>query len=271
MIEIVRWIEFHASHTCNLRCQSCSHFAPSSLGSPVVPEEAFRQMEPWGKRLSPARFNILGGEPTLNPRLSEILMIARRCWPDDSIHLVTNGFFLDRHPDLPSALLKTGARLIVTKHDDTPEYERRWRDIERVLNGFRAQKIDVKIGVSNRAWTLRYHGSGNAIRPFRDDDQRASWTNCVCRHCHQLHDGLLWKCPILAYLPALSRRWPEISDEWALGLAYRPLRPDASDDEVRVWFALEDEPQCSLCPAHPKRFSRPPVLSSDATEVPHDP
>ena len=37
--------------------------------------------------------------------------------------------------------------------------------------------------------------------------------------------------------------------EWAPSLAYRPLEPNCSDDELSAFFAREEEPVCGQCPA----------------------
>ena len=48
----------------------------------------------------------MGGEPTLHPDLTEFVYLTRRKWPNSYIEIVSNGFFLHRHPDLPEALKK---------------------------------------------------------------------------------------------------------------------------------------------------------------------
>src|SRR5271166_3363234 len=101
---VVTQIEMHVTHACNLTCSGCSHFSNEGMTGRETPESFRASLEPWSKRLAPSHFLILGGEPTLNPDLSEIIGIARELLPDTNMMLVTNGWFLHKHKDLPSVL-----------------------------------------------------------------------------------------------------------------------------------------------------------------------
>ena len=58
----------------------------------------------WSQRVSVTCFSLLGGEPTIHPRLPEFVGLVRRHWPRTRIEIVSNGFFLHRHPTLPAVL-----------------------------------------------------------------------------------------------------------------------------------------------------------------------
>jgi len=82
--------------------QQCSHYSNFHLaGSLPTPEQARTEYATWSHRLHPKRFALLGGEPALNLHLVEQVRIAREHWPNTELMLVSNGFFLHRHPDLP--------------------------------------------------------------------------------------------------------------------------------------------------------------------------
>ncbi len=85
-------LEMHVANACNLTCESCSHFSNSGHKGVLGVEEADQWMKAWNGRLRPAMFRLLGGEPTLNPRLSELISLAVRCWPQSRVALTTNGF-----------------------------------------------------------------------------------------------------------------------------------------------------------------------------------
>jgi hypothetical protein len=74
-----------------------------------------------------------------------------------------------------------------------------------------------------------------------------------CKTAVQLHEGTLWKCPILAYLP-LMRQKRQLGPEWNRNLAYQPLSPDCSDREISEFFAKEHEPFCAACPAFERKM-----------------
>ena len=76
MIEIPN-LEFHAAHACNLYCAQCSHYSNFHAGGIVSVDEARANFDAWQGRLAPKQIAILGGEPTLNPELLQIIELAR--------------------------------------------------------------------------------------------------------------------------------------------------------------------------------------------------
>src|SRR5437660_1065592 len=72
---------------------------------------------------------------------------------------------------------------------------------DRIAGWKRDFGIDVHIGGSVTSWTRRYHGFGATMQPFEDNAPRASWEICPARECKQLHEGKIFKCAPLAYLP----------------------------------------------------------------------
>jgi uncharacterized radical SAM superfamily Fe-S cluster-containing enzyme len=81
MIEIAN-LEFHAAHACNLHCAQCSHYSNFHAGGIVSVEVARENFNAWRGRLAPKQIAILGGEPTLNPNLIQIIELSRRAFPD---------------------------------------------------------------------------------------------------------------------------------------------------------------------------------------------
>ena len=219
----------------------------------------------------PRKFRLLGGEPTLNKDLPDLIGVARRGWPipgrdgagpqGTQLELITNGLRLDRFPALPALLEQTGCHLVISVHHDSPDYARALEPIVTLVKGWRAaHDIDVHWRRSYQGWSRRYHGYGSAMKPFTDGDQRRSWTNCPARQCAQLFDGKLWKCPAVAYLPMQHAKY-QLSAEWQPYLQYEALGPEAALPEIAAFLAREDEPVCRMCPAEPLRFSKPNPLS----------
>lgn len=97
-------LEIHVAHGCNLACESCSHYSNQGHAGLLGLDEADRWMRLWNQRLRPSTFSLLGGEPSIHPQLPEFVALSRRRWPHAKLRLVTNGFFLHRHPTLPLVL-----------------------------------------------------------------------------------------------------------------------------------------------------------------------
>jgi hypothetical protein len=250
-------LEMHVAHGCNLTCESCSHYSNQGHKGLVSLDEAQQWMQAWCGRLRPGVFSLLGGEPALHPDLAEMVRLARRCWPHSVLRLVSNGLLLHRHAELPAALRDCDVWLFVSVHHAAPEYQEKFAPVVELLRdwhnrlGVRVQGYD-----SYTEWTRRYHGSGAGMEPFRDGRPRQSWQHCRARFCRQLHEGKIWKCAALAYLPMQHRKYG-LSPSWAPYLEYRPLNPDCSDAELAAFFGRQEEPFCGMCPARPERFLKP--------------
>jgi hypothetical protein len=255
MIELPN-LEFHAAHACNLYCAQCSHYSNFHAGGIVSLDEARANFDAWKGRLAPKRIAILGGEPTLNPELISIIELARQSFPNAEGLFVTNGFFLDRHPDLPRVLIDNRFRMDVSQHGRAPEYMKRFRVVcQQSANGEPTILIckstsanPIVAGVSSTAWWMASRCRSKAI-------PRAAWKICLQRTCTQLYKSCLWKCPALAYHAIMSRKLRlDQEPAWQLFRDYRGCPPTASNDEVKAFISTQEIPQCSLCPAKKIHF-----------------
>lgn len=255
-------LEIHVAHGCNLTCESCAHFSNQAHTGLLAPSRAEEWFQAWHQRVQPEQFSLLGGEPALNPRLSEIVLLARRYWKQARIILVTNGFLLPRHtPQLPEALAEANAQIHISIHFDSVEYEERLDPVRQLVDNWQDRyAITVHWRKSESHWTRRYHGWGPTTKPFTDEVPRKSWENCPARWCVQLHEGKLWKCPPIAYLPMQKERHG-IGEEWDRYLKYQPLDESCTDDELQRFLAREDEDCCAMCPAKPPLFFLPSPLT----------
>lgn len=248
-------LEIHVAHGCNLTCESCAHFSNQAHRGNLSVGTAESWYQAWSGRVLPHQFALLGGEPTLNKDLPEIVLLTRRYWKSSEIILVTNGFLLTRHdPQLPKALAQANVALHISVHFDSVEYEHKLAPTrELVQNWIEEYRIQAHWRQSEGAWTRRYRGWGAGMKPFQDGLRRASWEKCNARWCVQLHEGKLWKCPPLAYLGMQHRRHG-LGAEWDRYLAYQPLSPDCTDQQLQDFLTREDEMYCGMCPARPEPF-----------------
>ncbi len=246
-------LEIHLTHSCNLTCESCSHYSNYGHKGSLSLEEAERWMSNWNRRLRPRMFSLLGGEPSLHSDLVDFMALARRSWPRTHLRLVTNGFFLHRHPALPVFLQRDpDAAIYLSIHHGSPEYQERILPIKVLLKEWASRyNVRVRTYQSHKNWTRRYQGSGAGMEPFAHGKPRQSWENCPARFCPQLFEGKIWKCPPLAYLKLQDAKY-SLSTRWQPYLAYEPLAPNCSDDELNAFFSREEESYCSMCAARPQ-------------------
>ena len=261
-------LEIHVAHACNLTCESCSHYSNQGHGGTVSLEDADHWMNLWNRRLAPRVFSLVGGEPTIHPKLPQFLALSRKHWPGAELRLVTNGFFLHRHPDLPLVLRNDpNARLYLSIHHDAPEYREKLKPILDLLKRWIAEHgIRVQNYSSHTYWTRRYKGFGAQMEPFADGQPRRSWQNCPAKHCKQLFEGKIWKCGPLAYLKLQDAKYG-LSDSWKPYLGYEPLEPDCSDERLHRFCDLEEESYCGMCAANPERFALPIPIALPASRM----
>lgn len=250
-------LELHVAHSCNLTCESCSHYSNHNHKGLLSLDDARAWIAPWAERVRPSMLSLLGGEPAIHPDLPAFLPLVRDYWPRTLIRIASNGFLLHRHPDLPARMMAAGkAVLEVSVHHDSPAYRERFAPVLELVAQWKCDHgIAVRFIDSHGRWTGRYNGFGAAMAPFTDGAPRESWANCPAK-CRQLFEGGIWKCAPLAYLGMQDAKYG-LSDAWSPYLAYRPLAPDSSDAELRAFLKMEDEPACAMCAAKPARFDLP--------------
>lgn len=260
-------LEYHLAHGCNLSCQQCSHYSNFHLAGrlPTV-ADADAEYSQWSHRLLPNRFAMLGGEPLLNPAIVEHIKLARRHWSESELMLVTNGFYLGRHPELPQTLIDTNCRLEISQHGTHSRYLAAFRQVKQIIWQWRKQypSLQIKMRKSHEGWMRQYNVVNGKPMPFASDAE-AAYRVCMQRICTQLVNHHLAKCPALAYWPKLeAKAGLESIPEWQLFRDYQTCSPDASDDEVRAFLQEGAIPQCSLCPSKRVAFVHPDPLQRNS-------
>ena len=120
---------------CNLNCVGCNHFSP--LAPPSFPNlEEFtrdfkRMSHLFGDRTQQVK--LLGGEPLLNPDINRYLRVARECFPQSEIMIITNGLLLPKMGDPFWETCKEGRIVIApTKYPINFDYKK-WGNIIGLL------------------------------------------------------------------------------------------------------------------------------------------
>ena len=190
----------------------------------------------------------------------DAVKMVRAIYPDPFTHIdvISNTTGLHLHPTLPQMLLAAGATLAVSIHSkEHPNY------IKKFKSGYQLAKqwkndlgVTVEFWDTNKEWVRQYKGFGDTMMPFEDNNPRKSWEVCISKYAMQLHEGKLWKCPALAYLPMQAKKY-NLSEKWEPYLKYKPLDVDCTDDELEEFLNREDEPTCSMCPMNRDVYTKP--------------
>lgn len=261
---VVPHLEWHAAHACNFTCESCSHLSNHRHNEVIDIHRLENWFTPWVDRIVPRQIAILGGEPLLNKQIVDIVKMTRDMWHTTSgqvFELVTNGFLLDRYPELPQALADTKCRLIISYHGPGKQYDNKMKEVMKTVArwkdewGIEAKSESPDISPEG-PWARTFNGYGNHMMPYQDNDPQSSWKNCPTgQNCFQLLDSNIYKCAPLAYLPMQAKKY-KLNTAWDQYLSYQPLTPDSSQDDIRRFYNRGAESYCSMCPSKKIRFKK---------------
>ena len=253
-------LEWHVAHACNFTCEGCCHFSNMGPTTPISFEDIKDWYNTWAPRLAPKTIDILGDEPLLNKRIVDIVELTRNKWDDpylERLDITTNGVLLYKYPDLPKVLSDNNCGLKISKHGTNTEYNELWKSIESIALEWKEKyNINVDFWKSDVVWFEMYKGFGNSMEPFEDNNPEESWNNCVTgQDCFQIHEGNIYKCAPLAYLPMTGQMY-NLSDKWDHYLTYKPITPNCTDKELEDFFNRKAESYCGMCPKNPKILNR---------------
>lgn len=256
----VSHLEWHVAHACNFTCEGCCHFSNHGHTTPIRYEDIEDWYNKWSPRLAPNTIDILGGEPLLNKRICDIVELTRHKWDDpylERLDITTNGVLLYKYPDLPKVLRDNNCGLKISKHGTNAEYNELWKSIENTALEWKEQYgINVDFWKSDVVWFKMYKGFGSNLEPFEDNDPEESWNNCVTgQDCWQIHEGNIYKCAPLAYLPMTGKMY-QLSNKWDHYLSYKPITPNCTDEELKEFFNRKAESYCAMCPKKPQILNR---------------
>lgn len=255
-------LETHLHHSCNLKCDNCNHFSNYSIKADAITTDLYdKENRPWSARIFPLVYQLCGGEPTLNSDLVEICYVARDIWADSKILLVSNGFFLHKHPELPRALQENNIKLVVSVHDNSEKYNQKLDEVKTLLSSWLNEfKFELHYRESYMSWlkTFKVNENNNTV-PCNDGFPKMSYDNCLSKTAKQLFGGRIYKCPPLAYLNLIKNKY-DLGEEWSYYLGYVPLGPDCTHSELKKFMSIQEESYCNMCAANPIKYKKPDPL-----------
>lgn len=248
---------------CNLRCAGCDHFSP--VAEPVFAD--VKEFEKDFKRLSELfpsyhdsaskkrrsrkgphinRIKLMGGEPLLNSDIAEFLPIARRCFPDAAIEIVTNGLLLPKMDEkFWNACRENRIVIRPTKYPVNFDYDA----AEKLAAGHGVEYSyfnDTNVVKSLYKCPLDIEGKQNIRKNFR---------NCFkVIHCSYFQHGRFYTCTVAPTAHHLNKKFgtkvletPEDSID---------IYTAKSGQEV-VDFLRKPIPFCKYCIIKKQSFSIP--------------
>lgn len=267
----LKYAEFYITNVCNLACPGCNRFNNYKFKGFQRWHDYQEQYEKWAELINIEAIGILGGEPLLNVDFVQWLNGIRRLWPRVFVKVVTNGFYLNRVPDLYDNFKnKKNLELWVGIHN--PDHQTL---INQELDKFLVQPIKRTLHNDDpyQAYELLVDANGVTVKleynwwfhqgaliqnqdntfSLHNSDVQQAHDICHMKTCHHFIKGKLYKCGIVALLPEfVEQNKFQISDEdMDLLHSYQPLTLEHSEQQKKHFIDhLGDAiPQCKFCPS----------------------
>jgi len=271
--------EFYITNVCNLTCEGCNRFNNLKFKGHQRWDDYKDIYKEWSKLVTfDDKIVIIGGEPLMNPTVTDWMYGLRELWPNTRIVLLTNGTYLSRAKNLFQAQDETNIDIEISLH-----YEPARKKIYNIIDEYMVNpeytfllkntppenpspndyfhdhkngcgSMNVNVSVIDEMEFLN-----NSLIPYNN-----KWTlsnnNPEDAHnvCHFVEfktynfiQGKLYKCGNIAhYLDLIDQGLLEIPDEDVnLLKQYQPLTIDNYNEYSAEFYKSLDDPipQCKLC------------------------
>lgn len=193
--------EVHLAEHCNLNCKGCFHM--SSIAKPefLDPEEYEKDCA----RLSELYDGdmewilLLGGEPLLNPRVTEFFEITRKYFPVGRLSILTNGLLLPKMPEeFWLSAQKNSVEIQITHYPISLDYDAIRTKAERY--GLVFEEFWMVADEQGNKLLENYHFDLTGKQSVEDNFARCYRAN----ECITLRHGRLYTCVMSAHLHHLK-------------------------------------------------------------------
>ena len=278
-------VEFYITNVCNLTCENCNRFNNHKFAGWQRWSDYADVYQQWSQYIELKNIVIMGGEPLLNPTLTDWvtgLSDIFKC----GIQILSNGLQLKSNDRLYQALAQTkiqGAPVVgsigISLHNldhfeqiknnilaflGTPmqEYGTAINTInprdEHAYYALRdINNVFVRVHLSNSFYTAAVQPTPNGRFILHDSNPVDAHKGCGFHQykCYHFIRGRLYKCGPVALFPEFDEQFDlDISDiDRKLLHSYKPLEIKHWPDRALKWLSKLDDPipQCKFCPTAP--------------------
>lgn len=214
-------LETDVTRACQLSCIACNHHVPlwrvRPGGPPMAdPERVLADLTALSRIVHADVWGALGGEPTLHPRLGDILQYARDSGVADRIELWTNGIRMAQMPDQVYWLCD---EVVLSR------YEGKLADEAVAFIQRRCDDNDTKLRIMDERLRPNFKTLFEP-QPTGAAETKAKYDGCFFRHFSRVaNDGYFYTCCCAPHMPVLVQGREAGADGVAIdGLTERALR-----------------------------------------------
>jgi len=249
-------LTIYISHTCDLACKNCFTYNNLNWAGHF---EINKDVEILKDKVEFDEIFLIGGEPTLHPRLQDWMQWVGSMWINSKKWIVTNGRHLDNLPHdwdskwniEISAHSPQDLSNILTWLDENNIDHEKFKD-DRHTDAdthYRLTKNGKEVGELSEAWNFfelpMIAKEGKSLTWKYLEVANEQHSICPAKACMHLIDGRFYRCQQQALLPRLSKQF-QIEDPYK-----KIAEQDVGCDplEFQEWVITKDSPQeqCRLC------------------------
>jgi cyclic pyranopterin phosphate synthase len=196
-------LETNVTAACQNRCISCNHFVPLTEQRPFMldPAQMQRDLAIFSRFVHVGAYGMLGGEPTLHPKLPELIQIAKDSRIADRIEVWTNGQRVEKLP--PAFWASPFDAMVLSRYPGK-------------LTDAQLDEIAALCTANGKILEVKDEGAyPNFTRLLKPKPTRAQETYDACwfkTYSRVLDNGYFYRCCTTPYIPKLLLGMPEGTD-----------------------------------------------------------
>ncbi len=175
-------LEINVTNQCNLSCKGCSHLSPICTHHEFDTQLLKASLQKLGQCFHCDTARLLGGEPFVSEKLSEIIKIVRESGISDTITVVSNGLLInEKH----SEVLNMIDVLEISDHHTGLQVDK----LERLTKG-RCKLVVLDFEAFREPYSEQGTENSDLIKKI--------YKTCLIAHiwkCYNLENGYFYKCP----------------------------------------------------------------------------
>ena len=282
-------VEFYITNVCNLTCENCNRFNTHKFTGWQRWSDYADTYRQWGEYVNLKNIVILGGEPTLNPTLSEWVVGLNDIFKCN-IQILSNGLQLNSNEKLYNALaniksdngmacgnieislhnlahfdqirnnIKSFLQPINEEYGTAINVAHQYNSDNQAYYSVRdVNNVLVRMHLANSFHDAAVYKNNQGQLTLHDSDPIEAHGGCGFAQykCYHFIRGQLYKCGPVALMPEFDQQHNlAISDQDRQLLnSYQPLTVDHWPDSAQQWLAKLDDPiaQCKFCPTITKQ------------------
>lgn len=227
---------------CNLNCQNCDHFSPLAekkfMDINIFRNDIARMAELFGgKGEYITSVDLEGGEPLLNEKVTDYIVIVHKYMPDTVVRIFTNGILLKNMDDLFwKTCREHQVMLEITKYPIDFDYD---YIVEKAKN----EKVELEFFSGGDEIKTSFH---KPINLDGTSDKYDSFHKCYMGNgdCQMLKEGKLYPCTFVPNISTFNKYFKknlEVGDR-----DYIDIYKATSMEDI-LEFLANPIPACKYC------------------------